>query len=84
MNSKNATTKLDSELLGERLRFLRTSKANMSQSQIAKLLNIERSTYSGYELGIFQPDIWTIKKIAKIYEVSINPLLDNERNNLNQ
>lgn len=76
MNCTTDKVKTDSELLGERLRFLRTSKTNMSQSQIAKLLFLDRSTYTNYELGKIQPTIKIIKELAKIYEISIDTLLD--------
>lgn len=76
----SSNTKTESELLGERLRFLRTSKTNMSQSQIARLLYLDRSTYSNYELGRIQPTINIIKELAKIYEISIDSLLDYEGN----
>ena len=80
MSSK---TKTDSEHLGERLRYLRTSKTNMSQSQIARLLYLDRSTYSNYELGRIQPTIRIIKELAKLYEISIDSLLDYESSDSN-
>lgn len=42
--------------INERLRELRI-KSGYTQSQIAKILNIDRSTYSYYEIGKTTPDI---------------------------
>lgn len=72
--------KTDSELFGDHLRFLRTSKTDLSQSQVAKILIIDRSTYTYYELGKIQPDIRALKELAKLYNISIDALLDYESN----
>lgn len=41
----------------------------LSQSQVAKILNVDRSTYTYYETGKTQPSINTVIKIAKIFNV---------------
>ena len=60
---------------GEHLRFLRTSRTEMSQGEVAKLLNIDRSTYTNYELGKTEPPMVTLKKIAGIFGVSVDRLV---------
>lgn len=55
---------------------------NLTQTQIARLLNIEQSTYSGYETGKSKPDIETLKKIADFYDVSIDYLCGNQTKNI--
>ena len=62
------------------MRFLRTSKTEMSQLQIAKELNLDRSTYTKYELGVVQPDIFILKKLAKIFGISVDALIGFESN----
>lgn len=71
----------DLRLMGAHLRFLRTTKTDLNQAQLAELLNIDRSTYAKYESGMSQPGIKTIKSIAKVLGESIDSLLnygDNE------
>lgn len=67
-----------SRTLGIRLYHLRKSKTNYSQTQIAKLLNLERSTYTKYECGITEPSLQTIKNIKKIFNVDYEELLSDE------
>lgn len=65
---------------GEHLRFLRTSRTDMSQTDVAKQLNIDRSTYTNYELGNTEPPMETLKKIAGIFGISIDRLVFWEHN----
>ena len=70
----------DLKLMGAHLHFLRTTKTDLNQAQLAELLNIDRSTYAKYETGMTQPSIKTIKSISKILDVSIDSLLNYEDN----
>lgn len=63
--------------INERLRELRI-KSGYTQNQIAKILNIDRSTYSYYEIGKTMPDISVLLTLAKIFNISINELLADE------
>lgn len=63
--------------LNERLRELRV-KSGYTQHQIAKILNIDRSTYSYYEIGKTTPDITVLVKLSKIFNIQINELLADE------
>ena len=63
--------------INERLRELRV-KFGYTQSQIAKLLNIDRSTYAYYETGKTHPDVVSLKVLTKIYSISFDELLDDE------
>ncbi|WP_458412747.1 helix-turn-helix domain-containing protein [Schinkia sp. CFF1] len=60
--------------INNRLKELR-NKSNISQQELANRLNINRSTYARYETGDTQPDIETIKKIARFFDVSTDYLL---------
>ncbi|MBQ8749487.1 MAG: helix-turn-helix transcriptional regulator [Clostridia bacterium] len=46
-------------------------RANKTQSQMAKLLNIAQTTYSKYELGTAEPNIQTINQLAKIFNCDV-------------
>ena len=69
-----------SVMFGEHLRFLRTSRTDLSQSEIAKMLNIDRSSYTNYELGKTEPSIGTLKKLAGIFRVSVDRIVWWEHN----
>ena len=60
---------------GEKLRILREIY-DVSQQEIADLLGIERSTYTYYELGKTEPSLGTLRKIAYLFHVSADFLLD--------
>ena len=47
----------------------------MTQQQVADTLNIDRSTYSYYETGKTEPNMDTIIKLAKIFDVNVGTLL---------
>ena len=61
--------------LGEKIKYLREEKG-ITQQQLAEILNINRVTLSGYEIGRRTPDIYTLKKIANRLDVTIDYLLD--------
>ena len=63
-----------------RLRDLREDK-DMLQRDVADLLNITQTNYSKYELGKINIPINTLKKLALIFDTSIDYLLGltNER-----
>ncbi len=50
-------------------------KNSISQIEIAKYLNIPRSTYSNYENGYAQPDNQMLVKIADYFNVTTDYLL---------
>jgi len=60
--------------LGKILRKLRLSK-KLNQSDLAKLLNIDRTTYGKYETGDSSPDYGKLLKMANFFEVSTDYLL---------
>lgn len=67
--------------LGEKLRELRETY-DLSQSQIAEALNIDRSTYSNYELNKTEPDLDKLVKLAHIYNIPKVLLLPDEDNDV--
>ncbi len=58
----------------ERLKALRKS-CNLTQQKMATALGIERSTYTYYETGKTFPDIVTLSRIARIFNISADNLL---------
>lgn len=60
--------------LGDRIKLLR-KEALLTQDELGKKLNIGKSTISQYENNINTPDIDTIKRIADIFDVSLDYLL---------
>jgi len=53
---------------------------NLTQSELAKLLNIDTQRYQNYELGKRKPTPEMLKTIANCLRVSVDYLLDNEKN----
>jgi transcriptional regulator with XRE-family HTH domain len=60
-----------------RLREMR-KRRNLSQKVLAKELNIEQSTYSGYETGKSGIPLRIMVDIAKYYGVTVDDLLVDE------
>lgn len=62
------------ELFCERLKELRKEK-NISQKQLADILKTNNSSVCDWERGRAQPDIPTILKIARYFNVTTDYLL---------
>ena len=65
--------------VGAKLRKCRMN-CGFSQQQVAKAIGVERSTYTCYENGRFQPKVETIMELAKIFRVNFVDLLPSEGN----
>ncbi|WP_027383724.1 helix-turn-helix domain-containing protein [Epilithonimonas caeni] len=63
--------------IGNKLRGLRSEKG-FSTMEIAERLDVSESTYRRYESDKSFPDIFTLEKIAKIYDKSFLELLPEE------
>ena len=66
-------------MFSEKLRETRKLK-KLTQSQLASLLNISVTTYGDYERGRTEPDLKCLRKMAKLLDVSVDYLLEVERN----
>lgn len=64
--------------LGEKLKALRTAK-KMSQKELAERIGIAKSVISFYESGDRFPSYDVLVKIARIFNVTTDYLLDVER-----
>lgn len=60
--------------LGKRLKELRALK-KLSQSDLAIVLNVDRSTYGKYETGDSSPDYEKLIKLAEFFDVTVDYLL---------
>lgn len=54
---------------------------NLSQQDMANMLNISQRTYCGYEKETSEPNIDTLIKIANYYNVSLDYLVGRSFNN---
>ena len=66
------------EKLIRKMRGLRELHA-YTQQEVAQQLHVERSTYTWYELGRVIPKIDTLVRLASLYGVSVDCLLDIDR-----
>ena len=66
------------EQLGKNLNYMRECH-NMSQSQLAGKLWLDRSSISGYEIGKRMPDILILWEMAEIMNVSLDELVGRKK-----
>lgn len=57
-----------------KLKELRKEK-NLTQTDVAQILNIQQATYSGYESEKYEPTLETLIKLADYYHVSLDELI---------
>jgi len=65
---------LNKIIFSEKLKYLRL-KENLSQSQLAKKAGITRQALSKYELGISEPNLYTLVKLADYFNCSLDSLV---------
>jgi repressor LexA len=63
----------------ERLLFARKEKG-LTQEQLAEAIGVAKSTYTGYEKGNREPDLFKIKKLIEVLGVSSSWLLGLDNN----
>ena len=54
--------------LAENIKKIRES-FGLTQDEVAKMLNLERSTFAYYETGKTKPDIFTLMKLAEYLQI---------------
>ena len=62
------------ELFSNRLKELRVN-ANYTQQQIAEMLGMKQQSYTRYENNTGEPNLDTVVKLCKIFDVSSDYLL---------
>ncbi len=60
--------------LARRLRDLRRS-VQMTQDDVAEILGMSRTSFSKYENGAARPSLAVLRKLAKLYNISIEELI---------
>ena len=68
-------------MLGDKIKLYRENK-KMTQSEIANILDVSPATVSKYESGTLEPNIEAIKRLAELFEISIDELLNDEEEKL--
>ena len=63
--------------LGNKILELR-KKMGLSQEQLGEKVNVTRQTISNWELGETAPNPEQLKLLSKIFQISIDELLDND------
>lgn len=66
---------MNASLTAKYLQFLRKSH-NYTQEELAQKLDISRQAVSKWETGVTVPDLEVLLKISKLYDVSINDILE--------
>lgn len=61
-------------MIGDVLKFLREQK-NVTQGELAEVLNVTRTTVSHYESNLNEPSLETLITIANFFEVTTDFLL---------
>lgn len=62
---------------GNKIRNLRED-LDMSQSEVADMIPMNQSNYSKIERDLQEPDLFQLKRIAEIFRISADQLLDIE------
>lgn len=62
-------------MLSEQLKIIRRAN-KFTQQELADAIGIERSTYASYETGRNKPDVVLLSKIAKVFGVSSDYILE--------
>lgn len=64
--------------IGEKLKQCRSQK-QLTQADVAEKLHVSRKTVSGWETGRSYPDIKMLVKLATLFDISLDVLLNNEK-----
>ena len=61
-------------MLGDKIKLYRENK-KMTQNEVADVLDVSPATISKYESGALEPNIESLKKLADLFEVSVDELI---------
>ena len=70
-------------MIGDNLKLLRKRK-KLSQEEIANELGLTRSSYSGYENGVAEPNLSTLMKFSEFYNISLDKLIKRDLNKVSE
>lgn len=63
--------------IADNIRFFRKAN-NLTQEELSKQLGGSKNLVSNYENGISTPDIYTLVKLADIFDISLDELIGRE------
>lgn len=63
--------------LGEKIRRFREEQ-NMTQKDIAEILEVEPGTISKYETGMIEPNIESLKRLTETFNITVDELIKDE------
>ena len=64
-------------MFGEKIKLYRENR-KMTQNEVADILGVSSATISKYESGALEPNIESLKRLAELFEISIDELLNDE------
>lgn len=64
-------------MIGQNIKLLR-KRAKKSQEEMAQILGLTRSSYSGYENGVAEPNIFTLNSISQYYGLLLDDLVNKD------
>lgn len=64
-------------MLGEKIKLYRENK-KMTQNEVAGILDVSPATISKYESDALEPNIESLKRLAELFEISVDELLNEE------
>ena len=67
----------------ENIKFYR-KKLVLTQGQLAEKLQFKKSLISNYENGYSTPDIYTLCKLAEIFDVTLDELVEYKKEDINK
>lgn len=65
-------------MLGDKIKLYRENK-KMTQNDLADILEVSSGTISKYESGALEPNIESLKRLAELFGISIDELLNDEK-----
>lgn len=64
-------------MLKDKIKLLRENR-KMTQNEIADILEVSPATVSKYESGALEPNIESLKRLAELFEISVDELIKDE------
>lgn len=64
-------------MIGQNIKLLR-KRSGKSQEEVAQILGLTRSSYSGYENGVAEPNIFTLNSISQMYGLLLDDLVNKD------
>lgn len=64
-------------MLGKKIKLYRENK-KMTQNEVAGILDVSPATISKYESDALEPNIESLKRLAELFEISVDELLNEE------